>query len=63
MLERKVFDRVLSEMAARAGADIIVKAPVVGITKDKKSAKRIQLNEKTLFDWRMFKKSNSATFL
>ena len=37
MLERKVFDRALSEMAARAGADIIVKAPVVGITKDKNS--------------------------
>ena len=35
MLERKVFDRVLSETAAGAGADIIVKAPVVGITKDK----------------------------
>ena len=37
VLERKVFDRVLSEMAAGAGADIIVKAPVVGITKDKNS--------------------------
>ena len=37
VLERKVFDRVLSEMAAGAGADIIVKAPVVGVTKDKNS--------------------------
>jgi digeranylgeranylglycerophospholipid reductase len=34
VLERKVFDRVLTEMAANAGADIIVKARATGVRKD-----------------------------
>ena len=38
VLERKVFDRTLTEMAGNEGADIIVKARATNVTKDNKGS-------------------------
>ena len=45
VLERKIFDRRLAETAAEAGAEILVKARVIGVTKSESTPSPLQRRE------------------